>query len=995
MEAALRGLACPFGALARRLGGGGQRRGEGGAGAAAAGGSDDDPEAGAPPGMMTENEGVVGLRKGGSEGAVQGAAAAAAADRGGGVDAASGDGGVGGTNEVNVVRWAPVGGTLALGSDDGAVRLCDTAADYKLTVLGEGDGPCESVSWSCDGRMLAAGFDSTKLAPGSILLFDAASEDQAQRFEKRLGPLLQIENAGCLSVAFSPRDLHKNMLASAWYDNFVRLWDSVTAGTGQQQPRTLEGHKSAVLSVAFSPDGIALASGSWDKTVRLWDTATGETSYVLKGHTDTVKNVAFSPDGSAVASSSSDTTVRLWDARTGAPQLVLNAGSTVWPVAFSPDSTMLAAGCRGGRVRLWDIPSGTPQIIEKCSHTIWSVAFAPVAAESGRMRLAFGSGAGVLRIYSSSDSPSAKSASNDTATESDLLGHPQFADALVEAICRTEPNAKLGEEPAPLQTLAVGIYAEWGAGKSSLLESIKARIEEKSGARKEQTNARNGQGENTGSSEGSAGVGERVHRPVVYEIIDFNAWTYSGCDNLWAGLIEELYEQLELNHPRFAWEAYCSRLTSTAALWLYLVEAVLIAVGVFLAAFLNQSEDAARIVAATVPVGASLVVNFLASGVFKVLPSQTERFKRDAPETKKKLGFMHEVKMRLVSVSGALTTGELTWRHADVSPILFLFVVLPCELLQRCVWPTIRLVLWTPPRALLQRCVWPIVRLVLSALPRALCLTAVRKWRAAAPNSGARPANVFLKGGRSQRRILRKDAPSSATSLDGKKDVNRSVHTVYCLFVDDLDRCQHDKIVEVLQAINLLLESPNMPFIVWLAVDVRVVVAALDTCDTSSLMKAGVSGSEFLDKIVHLPFVIPQMSRQDGERVLRRIMVADNTQSLTLEHEVEVPWLVGGRSGEGASGSKDGGKTSVVSDGAQLSAPEPMDGAAVLAACKHMKMNARAIKRLYNVYVAARALKGGAGPTDHMLILWLICCAQWPYRTAWLLKLLEKGDAKG
>ena len=75
--------------------------------------------------------------------------------------------------------------------------------------------------------------------------------------------------------------------------------------------QTLEGHSGSVSAVVFSPDGKLLASASWDDTVRLWDPATGASLQTLEGHLDSVSAVAFSPDGKLVASGSNDGTVRL------------------------------------------------------------------------------------------------------------------------------------------------------------------------------------------------------------------------------------------------------------------------------------------------------------------------------------------------------------------------------------------------------------------------------------------------------------------------------------------------------------------------------------------------------------------------------------------------------------------------------------------------------------------------------------------------------------
>src|SRR5262249_17325080 len=82
----------------------------------------------------------------------------------------------------------------------------------------------------------------------------------------------------------------------------------------------LTGHRSIVRRVTFSPHGHLLASASWDNTIRLGDTAEPNTprpwGQPLGGHTSVVPSFAFSPDGKTLASSSMDNTVRLWDLTT-------------------------------------------------------------------------------------------------------------------------------------------------------------------------------------------------------------------------------------------------------------------------------------------------------------------------------------------------------------------------------------------------------------------------------------------------------------------------------------------------------------------------------------------------------------------------------------------------------------------------------------------------------------------------------------------------------
>ncbi|MEH1833594.1 MAG: caspase family protein, partial [Nostoc sp.] len=120
---------------------------------------------------------------------------------------------------------------------------------------------------------------------------------------------LEGHSSAVNSVAFSPDG---KTIASASSDNTVKVWDAATA----KEITTFKEHSSAVNSVAFSPDGKTIASASSDNTVKVWDAATAKEITTFKGHSDAVRGVAFSPDGKTIASASSDNTVKVWDAAT-------------------------------------------------------------------------------------------------------------------------------------------------------------------------------------------------------------------------------------------------------------------------------------------------------------------------------------------------------------------------------------------------------------------------------------------------------------------------------------------------------------------------------------------------------------------------------------------------------------------------------------------------------------------------------------------------------
>ena len=143
--------------------------------------------------------------------------------------------------------------------------------------------------------------------------------------------------------------------------------------------RTFTGHKGAVTSVAYSPDGKFLLSGGEDQTLKLWEVASGKEVRTFTGNRGAVTSVAFSPEGNLAVSGSDDSTLRLWEVASGRElQATESLGWKVTSVTFSPNGRFVASAADDNQVKLWALPK-MERVRAFTGHAwrVTSVAFSP------------------------------------------------------------------------------------------------------------------------------------------------------------------------------------------------------------------------------------------------------------------------------------------------------------------------------------------------------------------------------------------------------------------------------------------------------------------------------------------------------------------------------------------------------------------------------------------------------------------------------------------
>jgi WD40 repeat protein/sterol desaturase/sphingolipid hydroxylase (fatty acid hydroxylase superfamily) len=275
---------------------------------------------------------------------------------------------------VLAVALSGDGRLFVSGSQDGKVRVWDTATHEERISFPGHTRAVRCVAASADGKLIASGsFDRT------VTVWD--TETRRERWTRSVG-------AGVLGVAISGDG---RLVVSSCADGTVAVWNAssglkkhlfpaqigavtsvavttdgrrlvvpdnrtikaLDADSGQVLFR-LSDHNNLVYAVTMSADGRRIVSASMDETVKVWDAGSRRLEHTLTGHNGPVYTVAVSGDGRFVISGGADGTVRVWDAKGQLLHTLKGHTDAVTGVAVSGDGGTIVSSSRDGTLRVWD-----------------------------------------------------------------------------------------------------------------------------------------------------------------------------------------------------------------------------------------------------------------------------------------------------------------------------------------------------------------------------------------------------------------------------------------------------------------------------------------------------------------------------------------------------------------------------------------------------------------------------------------------------------------
>jgi hypothetical protein len=217
------------------------------------------------------------------------------------------------------------------------------------TTILHGLAAVTAFAYAPDGRYAVTGSSD-----GMLAVWDVES---GNRLARRRAESLPEDAPRVNSVAFSADGLH---VASIGASGTVRLWSAPFLA----QEAELVGHTQPGFWVAFAPDGARVASAAMDETLRLWDPDTREARQQLNWRERVGENpiFAYHPYGAGIlfgATRDDCAVAGMISDRAGAPDYTVPLDlPDIAAFAISPDGNRVALSDQAGHI--WIFQTGVP-----------------------------------------------------------------------------------------------------------------------------------------------------------------------------------------------------------------------------------------------------------------------------------------------------------------------------------------------------------------------------------------------------------------------------------------------------------------------------------------------------------------------------------------------------------------------------------------------------------------------------------------------------------
>jgi len=222
-------------------------------------------------------------------------------------------------------------GSIYTSSYDAIVIRWDIASGATESMVGKGHTNQVTRMLKQGENLVSIAMDDTlRITPmasrqyGESVKFDSSPADVAVGKHDGLILVVNIDSIVVLKggqivnkhqVKFQPTSIalsvDEKQIAVGGKDNSLHLYQ--LSGNNLTESSVLTGHRGALSSVSYSPDGKHLASADWNRDIFVWDLATKEIK--IQGwqfHTARVNRINWSTNSQNVVSGSLDGSIYVW-----------------------------------------------------------------------------------------------------------------------------------------------------------------------------------------------------------------------------------------------------------------------------------------------------------------------------------------------------------------------------------------------------------------------------------------------------------------------------------------------------------------------------------------------------------------------------------------------------------------------------------------------------------------------------------------------------------